>query len=361
MRSIELYEYIISKARGNRDFFELSNREMQKDLGISERSATYFMRALTACGAVSVITDYNGGNRRMVKVNQDFRKEELPKHMTPRNKSKKDASSKLMVANISGWSQTFDGRKLSLSDIPTYKITNVNQYVDNTCVYKVDGRKQNVCGSPYYIYTDLDLLKIKLKDLDSDLLVKGVQGEKPFLNDQPANAMFAPAKCATTLPATFDESSTEIAAADGELIPASAPARHIPAKRTHAPVKIPQSWEELVPLVEDWIKRHESTYPDASSLLEPSMTAEKFFNYWDEHDWLDGRGKPVKSLKGRISTWCLNELRYNRKSGVPAMPKHGKAAVEKIKRDLADYAKREPEAMDFFARYAQEHRNDDFQ
>ena len=67
-----------------------------------------------------------------------------------------------------------------------------------------------------------------------------------------------------------------------------------------------------------------------------SVDAKKFFNYFDEGEWIDGKGQPVRSWKQKIITWEQNN--GNRKDTNPGRGKEKRTGVaERIERGFDDF------------------------
>lgn len=67
-----------------------------------------------------------------------------------------------------------------------------------------------------------------------------------------------------------------------------------------------------------------------------SVDAKKFFNYFDEGEWIDGKGQPVRSWKQKIITWEQNN--GNRKDTNFGTSKDKRTGVaERIERGFDDF------------------------
>lgn len=78
---------------------------------------------------------------------------------------------------------------------------------------------------------------------------------------------------------------------------------------------LPQSIEEVIPYFSDFVKRHISDHPNLA-FLDVKLESENFFLYYQPNGWKDKNNKPVKSIKGRVASWCSNWLKANSGSKV---------------------------------------------
>ncbi len=73
---------------------------------------------------------------------------------------------------------------------------------------------------------------------------------------------------------------------------------------------LPQSIEEVIPYFSDFVERHISDHPNLIH-LDVKLESENFFLYYQPNGWKDKNNKPVKSVKGRVASWCSNWLKAN--------------------------------------------------
>lgn len=78
---------------------------------------------------------------------------------------------------------------------------------------------------------------------------------------------------------------------------------------------LPQFIEEVIPYFSDFVKRHISDHPNLA-FLDVKLESENFFLYYQPNGWKDKNNKPVKSIKGRVASWCSNWLKANSGSKV---------------------------------------------
>lgn len=90
----------------------------------------------------------------------------------------------------------------------------------------------------------------------------------------------------------------------------------LPIYVTHIDIaNLPQSIEEVIPYFSDFVERHISDHPNLA-FLDVKLESENFFLYYQPNGWKDKNNKPVKSVKGRVASWCSNWLKANSASGV---------------------------------------------
>lgn len=90
----------------------------------------------------------------------------------------------------------------------------------------------------------------------------------------------------------------------------------LPIYVTHIDIaNLPQSIEEVIPYFSDFVKRHISDHPNLA-FLDVKLESENFFLYYQPNGWKDKNNKPVKSIKGRVASWCSNWLKANSDSKV---------------------------------------------
>ena len=73
---------------------------------------------------------------------------------------------------------------------------------------------------------------------------------------------------------------------------------------------LPQSIEQVIPYFSDFVNRHISDHPNLIH-LDVKLESENFFLYYQPNGWKDKNNKPVKSIKGRVASWCSNWLKAN--------------------------------------------------
>lgn len=78
---------------------------------------------------------------------------------------------------------------------------------------------------------------------------------------------------------------------------------------------LPQSIEEVIPYFSDFVERHINDHPNLA-FLDVKLESENFFLYYQPNGWKDKNNKPVKSVKGRVASWCSNWLKANSGSKV---------------------------------------------
>lgn len=78
---------------------------------------------------------------------------------------------------------------------------------------------------------------------------------------------------------------------------------------------LPQSIEQVIPYFSDFVNRHISDHPNLIH-LDVNLESENFFLYYQPNGWKDKNNKPVKSVKGRVASWCSNWLKANSAPGV---------------------------------------------
>lgn len=78
---------------------------------------------------------------------------------------------------------------------------------------------------------------------------------------------------------------------------------------------LPQSIEDVIPYFSDFVERHISDHPNLA-FLDVKLESENFFLYYQPNGWKDKNNKPVKSIKGRVASWCSNWLKANSGSKV---------------------------------------------
>ena len=59
------------------------------------------------------------------------------------------------------------------------------------------------------------------------------------------------------------------------------------------------------------------------SEYQANLEAEKFISYFEDRDWHDNKGKPVKSWKGRAATWIQRMKKNDDQQEQPKMPLYG--------------------------------------
>lgn len=85
----------------------------------------------------------------------------------------------------------------------------------------------------------------------------------------------------------------------------------LPIYVTHINIaNLPQSIEEVIPYFSDFVERHISDHPNLA-FLDVKLESENFFLYYQPNGWKDKNNKPVKSVKGRVASWCSNWLKAN--------------------------------------------------
>lgn len=85
----------------------------------------------------------------------------------------------------------------------------------------------------------------------------------------------------------------------------------LPIYVTHINIaNLPQSIEEVIPYFSDFVDRHISDHPNLA-FLDVKLESENFFLYYQPNGWKDKNNKPVKSIKGRVASWCSNWLKAN--------------------------------------------------
>ena len=85
----------------------------------------------------------------------------------------------------------------------------------------------------------------------------------------------------------------------------------LPIYVTHIDIaNLPQSIEEVIPYFSDFVDRHISDHPNLA-FLDVKLESENFFLYYQPNGWKDKNNKPVKSVKGRVASWCSNWLKAN--------------------------------------------------
>lgn len=90
----------------------------------------------------------------------------------------------------------------------------------------------------------------------------------------------------------------------------------LPIYVTHIDIaNLPQSIEEVIPYFSDFVERHISDHPNLA-FLDVKLESENFFLYYQPNGWKDKNNKPVKSVKGRVASWCSNWLKANSAPGV---------------------------------------------
>lgn len=77
---------------------------------------------------------------------------------------------------------------------------------------------------------------------------------------------------------------------------------HILQEQEHA---FPQSAEECEPYFFSYIEKYKLKQPYLETMNVPAV-ASQFFEYYSSNGWKDSKGKPVKSIKGRVATWIGN-------------------------------------------------------
>ena len=70
---------------------------------------------------------------------------------------------------------------------------------------------------------------------------------------------------------------------------------------------LPQTKEEIEPYFQSFVDAHIQDHPTLKN-LDVKIESENFFLYYSTNDWKDKNGKPVKSVKARVNTWCSNWL-----------------------------------------------------
>lgn len=73
---------------------------------------------------------------------------------------------------------------------------------------------------------------------------------------------------------------------------------------------LPQSIEQVIPYFSDFVNRHISDHPNLIH-LDVKLESENFFLYYQPNGWKDKNNKYVKSVKGRVASWCSNWLKAN--------------------------------------------------
>lgn len=102
----------------------------------------------------------------------------------------------------------------------------------------------------------------------------------------------------------------------------SSSSKYVHIRSTYIDIaKFPQSIEETIPYFSDFVNRHISDHPNLVH-LDVKIESEKFFCYYRANGWKDKNNNPVKSIKGRVASWCSNWLRADtaprvRNSGAP--------------------------------------------
>lgn len=85
----------------------------------------------------------------------------------------------------------------------------------------------------------------------------------------------------------------------------------LPIYVTHINIaNLPQSIEEVIPYFSDFVERHINDHPNLA-FLDVKLESENFFLYYQPNGWKDKNNKPVKSVKGRVASWCSNWLKAN--------------------------------------------------
>lgn len=85
----------------------------------------------------------------------------------------------------------------------------------------------------------------------------------------------------------------------------------LPIYVTHINIaNLPQSIEEVIPYFSDFVERHINDHPNLA-FLDVKLESENFFLYYQPNGWKDKNNKPVKSIKGRVASWCSNWLKAN--------------------------------------------------
>lgn len=67
----------------------------------------------------------------------------------------------------------------------------------------------------------------------------------------------------------------------------------------------PQSPSDVLPVMEDFVKRNINHYPKLA-LVDLQAQAIAFFNYWEDFDWKRNGKAKIKSLSRTVATWLLN-------------------------------------------------------
>ena len=90
----------------------------------------------------------------------------------------------------------------------------------------------------------------------------------------------------------------------------------LPIYVTHINIaNLPQSIEQVIPYFSDFVERHINDHPNLA-FLDVKLESENFFLYYQPNGWKDKNNKPVKSIKGRVASWCSNWLKANSGSKV---------------------------------------------
>lgn len=85
---------------------------------------------------------------------------------------------------------------------------------------------------------------------------------------------------------------------------------NIHIQTTYNIANLPQSIEQVIPYFSDFVNRHISDHPNLIH-LDVKLESENFFLYYQPNGWKDKNNKPVKSVKGRVASWCSNWLKAN--------------------------------------------------
>lgn len=72
-------------------------------------------------------------------------------------------------------------------------------------------------------------------------------------------------------------------------------------RKPRAVIEYPKNAAEVLKLMQAWKEKHISVEPRIQG-VNLELESEKFFDYWEEHNWTNKRGK-IKSMNSTVATW----------------------------------------------------------